>query len=199
MAIHIFYIHGFNSSPQSAKAQVMGRFLAQHYPDYRYHVPELPFSPEGAVDILCRAIEPCLPETVYLLGSSMGGFYGTYAAERYGLPLAMINPAVNPDVLVQLFMGEQINDYTGERYTFTPEHVDIFRSLSPEITQPARYLLLTQTGDETLDYREGIERYRNSPQIVEQGGSHGFDNFEEHLPGIMEFFQTSSNQKNQSA
>lgn len=188
MPTHVFYIHGFNSSPQSAKAQVMGRYLATHHPQVVYHVPTLSFDPERAAKTLCDAIEACLPDPVKLLGSSMGGFYGTYAAERFGLPLALINPAMNPHELVKGFFGEQVNSYTGERYTYTPEHVALFRSLAVDVTQPERYLLLTQTGDETLDYREGVEKFRNSPQIIEEGGSHGFDNFESHLPGIMRFF-----------
>ena len=29
--------------------------------------------------------------------------------------------------------------------------------------------------------------FPDSPQMVEQGGSHGFDGFERYLPGIMTF------------
>lgn len=192
MPVHLFYIHGFNSSPQSAKAQLVGRYVAQHHPEVQYHVPALPYDPEQAVRVLAEAIEHCLPDPVKLLGSSLGGFYGTWAAERYGLPLVLINPAVRPFELLKDHLGEQTNIYTGEKYVFTAHHIDVLRALDVSVTQPERYFLLTQTADETLDYRQGVEKFHASRQVVEQGGSHGFDGFENHLPEIMEFFGISS-------
>lgn len=188
MPMHLFYVHGFNSSPLSAKARVLGDYVATHHPEVCYHVPALPYDPERAIDILCETIEQCLPAPVKLLGSSLGGFYGTYAAERYQLPLVLVNPAVRPFDLLQNHLGEQTNIYTGERYVFTEHHIEVLRRLDVDVTQPERYLLLTQTGDETLDYREGVAKFQASPQVVEQGGSHGFDGFERHLSSIMKFF-----------
>lgn len=188
MPQHLFYIHGFNSSPLSAKARLLGEFVAARYPDVQYHVPALPYDPERAVGILCDTIEACLPAPVKLVGSSLGGFYGTWAAERYGLPLVLVNPAVRPYELLQGHLGEQKNIYTGERYVFSEYHIEVLRGLDVDVTQPARYLLLTQTGDETLDYRQGVEKFAQCRQVVQEGGSHGFDGFETLLPSIMSFF-----------
>lgn len=188
MPTHLFYIHGFNSSPQSAKARLLGEYLATRHPQIHYHVPSLPYDPERAIAILCEAIEACQPDPVKLLGSSLGGFYGTYAAERFGLPLVLVNPAVRPYELLRDHLGEQRNIYTGERYVFTAHHIDVLRQLDVPVTQPMRYLLLVQTGDETLDYRQATDKFRDSPQIVEEGGSHGFDGFENHMPAIMQYF-----------
>ncbi len=192
MPMHLFYIHGFNSSPQSAKARVLADYLARLHPEVQYHVPVLPYDPALAIKILGDAIEQCLPDPVGLLGSSLGGFYGSWAAERYGVPLVLINPAVRPYELLKDHLGEQTNIYTGERYVFTARHIDVLRSLDVAVTQPERYLLLTQTGDETLDYRQGVEKFHASRQVVEQGGSHGFDGFENHLPTIIEFLGVSA-------
>jgi predicted esterase YcpF (UPF0227 family) len=38
----------------------------------------------------------------------------------------------------------------------------------PRVT-PARYLLLVETGDEVLDYRQAVARYAGSRQIVLEG------------------------------
>lgn len=188
MPMHLFYVHGFNSSPHSAKARLLGDYVAAHYPEVCYHVPALPYDPERAITILCDTIEQCMPAPIKLVGSSLGGFYGTYAAERYQLPLVLVNPAVRPYDLLKDHLGEQTNIYTGERYVFTEHHIEVLRGLDVDVTQPERYLLLTQTGDETLDYREGVAKFHASPQVVEQGGSHGFDGFEHHLSSIMKFF-----------
>lgn len=188
MPDHLFYIHGFNSSPQSTKARLLGDYLATRHPAINYHVPSLPYDPERAMQVLCDTIERCLPDPVMLLGSSLGGFYGTWAAEHYGLPLVLVNPAVRPFDLLKNHLGEQKNIYTGEVYLFTDHHIGILRGLDVVVTQPGRYLLMVQTGDETLDYRQAVEKFAAATQIVEQGGSHGFDRFETQLPRIMNFF-----------
>ena len=185
---HLFYIHGFNSSPQSAKARLLGDSVRAKS-QVRYHVPGLPYDPSQAIAILQAAIEQCLPEPVGLVGSSMGGFYGTFVAEKYDLPLVLVNPAVRPFELLRDYLGENENIYTGEKYVFTEANIDQLKVLDVDpVTRPERYLLLTQTGDEVLDYRQGVEKYRGSRQIVEPGGTHGFDHFERHLPTLFEFF-----------
>ena len=87
------------------------------------------------------------------------------------------------------YLGENENIYTGEKYLFTEQHIAMLKQLDINpITKPERYLLLTQTADEILDYQQGVEKYASSEQIVEQGGSHGFDGFEHHIKTIFEFF-----------
>jgi predicted esterase YcpF (UPF0227 family) len=56
-----------------------------------------------------------------------------------------------------------------------------------EISDAQRYLVLLQTGDETLDYREAEEKYKNSQCIIEQGGDHSFVDLERFIPEIMQF------------
>ncbi|MCG8672875.1 MAG: esterase [Pseudomonadales bacterium] len=193
---HLFYIHGFNSSPKSAKANLLADYLREQsdsvLPNIHYHVPALPYDPAAIIEILCREVEACLPEDVALVGSSMGGFYGTWIAEKYGLPLVLVNPAVRPHELLKDYLGENENMYTGEKYTFTEAHIDTLKDLDVEpITSPHRYYLLTQTADETLDYRQGVEKYRGAKQVIQEGGSHGFDGFENEIPNIMKFLRLS--------
>lgn len=196
-ARHLFYIHGFNSSPKSAKATLLANYLRDHRnqlePDIQFHVPALPYDPQKGIAILEQAIEACLPEQIGLVGSSMGGFYGTWIAEKYDLPLVLVNPAVRPYELLKDYLGENENIYTGEKYTFTEDHIRQLKALDIEpISKPERYLLLTQTGDETLDYRQGVEKYAGCEQKIQQGGSHGYDGFENDIPNILKFLDLSN-------
>ena len=52
---------------------------------------------------------------------------------------------------------------------------------------PARYLLIVETGDEVLDYRRAVERYRGAEQVVIEGGDHSLQSFPRHLPRILAF------------
>lgn len=190
---HLFYIHGFNSSPRSVKAQQI-RDALKHYPQIVFLVPQLPFHPQKALQIVYKAIQQCLPEPVGLVGSSMGGYLGLNAAEKFDLPLVLVNPAIRPYELMQDYLGEVVNDYTGERFDLTREHTSMLKDMEvTKITRPERYLLMTQTADEVLDYRQGVDKFAESKQIVEEGGDHSFQNFHLHIPQILDFFGIQPN------
>ena len=65
--------------------------------------------------------------------------------------------------------------------------VDQLRALeAPRIT-PGRYLLLVETGDEVLDYRQAVARYAGCKQVILEGGDHSFTQFPHFIPQIIEF------------
>jgi uncharacterized protein len=184
----IFYLHGFNSSPDSLKARLFVDYChSRGITDVS--VPSLPYDPSRAMSLLETAVGLYAAEIALLVGSSLGGYYATYLAERYGLKAALINPAVAPaDSLQKDFVGRHKNIYTGEEYEFTRGHVDFLRTLNVEkIRKPANYLLCVQKGDEILDYRLAVNLYAGSEQQVDDGGNHSFENFEAVLPRILQF------------
>ena len=152
-------------------------------------IPEIPPVPADAIEFLQRyADEINKQSALSLVGSSLGGFYATWLAEKYNCPAVLINPSVRPHETLQKYLGENINYYTAESWVFDEEHIRQFRALYiDKVSNPQRYLLMLQTGDETLDYREALEKYSASPSIVEQGGSHEFSEFERHLDKILAF------------
>jgi uncharacterized protein len=183
----IVYLHGFNSSPQSHKAQVMAGFMAARGLAAEYACPALPTHAGEAI----AAVEALLtkhPAAPWcFVGSSLGGFYATYLAEKHDAKAVLLNPAIEPHVGLRAYLGEQQNLHTGEPYQLTEAHLDAWRALVvPRIT-PARYLLIVETGDEVLDYRQAVERYRGAEQVVIQGGDHSLQSFPEHLPRIVAF------------
>ena len=180
----IIYLHGFNSSPQSHKAQVTARYLAERGLAEQYACPALaPLAGEAI-----RAIERLRPdESTCYLGSSLGGYYATWLVEQRGGRAVLINPAIEPHVGLRAYLGEQVNLHTREPYRLTEQHLEEWRRLwVPRIT-PARYLLLVETGDEVLDYRKAVARYAGAEQVVVQGGDHALQSFPRHLPRIVEF------------
>lgn len=186
----LFYLHGFNSSPQSAKAREVRAYLEQHAPAIEYCVPSLPFEPVAAINVIEAAIKTVASERIGIIGSSLGGFYATCIAEKLNLRTAVINPAVRPYILLENFLGEQENPYTGERYALTQAHIQQLKNLDVEPLQhKENILLLAQLGDEVLDTQQAIEKYRGCEQIIEAGGSHAFENFSHHIPTILKFFQ----------
>ena len=180
----IAYLHGFNSSPRSHKAQLLERYLAERGLGSEFSCPALPPLASEAV----REIERSLPQkNLCFVGSSLGGFYATYLAEKHAAKAVLINPAIDPHVGLRPYLGPQQNLHTGTPYELTEAYLRAWEELVvPRITR-GRYLLLVETGDEVLDYRRAVQRYAGCEQIVVQGGDHSLQSFPEHLPRIVEF------------
>ena len=183
----IVYLHGFNSSPFSGKAIQLGDYLAQLERGDEYYCPALSNSPQEAVaQVEARLQNMTAPVTV--IGSSLGGFYATYLAEKHGWKAVLVNPAVHVHALLRKALGPQTNWHTGEQWVLTEDHLTELAAMDvARITRPERYLLMVQTGDEVLDYRDAVSYYAGARHIVEPGGDHGFIEFERHLSTILDF------------
>lgn len=182
------YIHGFNSSPESFKARFFKQWMTERGWADQVLVPQLPHWPAKAITLLEQLVQAHSDRNIVLIGSSLGGYYSTWLVEKYGLRAVLINPAVRPYELLADMLGEQGNYYTEERYELTRDHLEQLLAINREVLHyPDRYMLLTQTADETLDYREAVEKFSESPRLVQQGGSHGFDQFEHVIPAILAF------------
>jgi predicted esterase YcpF (UPF0227 family) len=186
---NLLYIHGFNSSPQSQKAQETAHWLAVHHPEITLHLPALPPFPAEALAMLEGIVAGCATPPA-LIGSSMGGFLATVLAARHGLRAVLVNPAVYPHQLLQHNLGEQENPYTGLRYVLYAHHADELKEIERDAVPAAdRLWVLLQTADETLDYRHAVQFYAGCAQDVEAGGSHAYDNYAEKLPAIFDFLK----------
>ena len=184
----IVYLHGFNSSPASGKARQFGEHMARIGRLADYYCPALPNSPREAVALVEAELERRRPESVTLVGSSLGGFYATDLAEKHGWKAVLVNPAVHAHKLLRAALGPQTNWHTGESWVLTEAHLNELTALDVEaITRPERYLLLAQSGDEVLDYRDAVAYHAGATQIIEEGGDHGFAGFERHYQTILDF------------
>jgi predicted esterase YcpF (UPF0227 family) len=181
----LIYIHGFNSAPGSFKARLVGERMRALGREGDYLVPALPHRPAEAMVLLQDVVER--HPGAALIGSSLGGFYATWLAEHYALRVVLVNPAVRPYKLLSGYLGPQKNLYTGAEYELTAQHIDELKALEVETVTPERYLLLTRTGDEVLDYRLAVEKYRRARQWVIPGGDHGFGDFENYLDAVLAF------------
>ncbi|MFO7541764.1 MAG: YqiA/YcfP family alpha/beta fold hydrolase [Thiobacillus sp.] len=184
----IVYLHGFNSSPASGKAKLLGDYMAGIGRLADYYCPALPNSPREAISKVESTLARSRPDSVTLIGSSLGGFYATYLAEKHDWKAVLVNPAVHAHQLLRDALGTQTNWHTGEKWAFTQAHLAELAALDvPAITLPDRYLLLAQTGDEVLDYRDAVAYYAGATHLIEDGGDHGFVGIERHFQTLLDF------------
>ncbi len=191
---HLLYLHGFRSSPQSAKAVRLHHWLQQQRPDVQWWCPQLPPSPRAAMALVEQGLAGWPAGGFAVIGSSLGGFYATAVAERHGCPAVLLNPAVDPARDLAAYIGEQAAfhapDDPAQRFFFRPEFVDELRALhAGPLTRRERYLPLIATGDEVLDWREMSARYPGQPTRLIEGSDHGLSDFDEHLPFLLHFLK----------
>ena len=187
----LIYLHGFRSSSQGIKATALraaiGVLPAHERP--ALWVPDLPHRPSAAIARIAQHVEAGGdPAGVTFIGSSLGGYYATHLAERYGARAVLINPAIRPYDDLKPYRGVQVNMYSGESFEVGDVHFDELAQLRvAKITRPARYLLLVETGDEVLDYREAVAFYGGAWQFVQGGGDHACQGFIAQIPAILRF------------
>ncbi len=194
----ILYLHGFTSGPQSRKVQALAARLAERGLGERLIAPQLPASPAAAValadDIIAKvgaggmATKGVSGTTLTVAGSSLGGYYATHLAEKHRLKAVLINPAVVAAIELERYRGPQTWLYSGETFEFNRQHIDELRALEvPRLADPARYWLLVEKGDETLDYRQAVARYAGAKQTVLPGGDHSFTRWDDYLDEVIAF------------
>lgn len=189
---HLLYLHGFRSSPASAKARRMATWAAER-PGLSFVAPQLPPSPLEAMELVASLVRDWPASGCAVIGSSLGGFYASFVAEqpaRRAWRVAVLNPAVNPARDLSRHIGTLTawHDPT-LKFDFTAQHVAELAALTPpaRLTNPSRYYALIAKGDELLDWREMLARYAGCDGEVLEGSDHGLTDFEDHLLPLTEF------------
>ncbi|WGL94967.1 esterase YqiA [Arsenophonus nasoniae] len=184
----LIYIHGFNSSPLSEKANSLKTWLQRQHPEVNMLIPQLPCYPAEAIEFLNNLVTAHAGEPIGLLGSSLGGYFAIWLSQKFNLPAVIVNPAVRPFDLFQQYLGEQVNPYTKERYILQPHHLNELQKIQIKaLAAPDLIWLLQQTGDEILDYRQAVTYLMECKQTIESGGNHAFVGFDYYFPQIMRF------------
>ncbi|MDF1879025.1 esterase [Sulfurimonas sp. SAG-AH-194-C20] len=182
----IIYLHGFGGCGASSKATVFRNELEE----YKFIAPSLSYIPKLAIDTLKELIASYMKyEKVYLIGSSLGGYYATYLADYFNIPAVLINPAVNSKDTLTQYLGQSINFYDNSYFEWSKKHIEMLKSYEIESIKPKLYFLLSQKGDELLDYMDGVIKFKDAKSIIENNGSHRFDGVEKHIEDIIDFFQ----------
>jgi predicted esterase YcpF (UPF0227 family) len=184
----ILYLHGFRSSPQSMKARVIADRMAALGLADQLISPQLPASPKLAMELALSLVAGMPAGELSIVGSSLGGYYATWLAERIGCRAVLLNPAVVPLQDLDQHVGVTTQFHSDEPFEFKREYIDELRALAVDpITKPERYFLIAATGDEVLDYRDMVQHYAGARQHVIAGSDHGIAEFPEYVDAVLAF------------
>ena len=175
----ILYLHGFASSATSTKALQFQEYIKDHLRQSSILIPNIENNILKAADQINNLVQEEKPTA--LIGSSLGGFYGAYFAEKYNLKCIGINPAVIPPADMSQYLGDNINFSTCQKFIIDQSQVNCLNNMSAKIQvikKASNHMVFLQSGDELLDYRAALNFYKGAYLNLTYGGNHSFKNFE---------------------
>ena len=188
--VTLVYLHGFNSSARSVKGRKLAAAAAGLADPPRLYLPTLHHDPAIAMRDVCAwiAANAIDASALTFVGSSLGGYYANWLAEKYAARAIVINPAVRPAASLRAYLGPQRNLHTGEVWNLTPAHFAALDTFAVRrCTRLERYFLLQRSGDELLDWHEAVAHYAGAWQTILGGGDHGWEDIDNEIPSMLRF------------
>lgn len=163
--------------------------VKDRFPGAVWCCPALPPSPSQAMEAVLACVQDWPHETMAVVGSSLGGFYATWLAEKLGCKAVLLNPAVYPARDLASQLGEHAHWHDPQQhFVFETMHVQELKSMElAKITQPARYFAVIAKGDEVLDWHEMAGHYPDIKMKLLPASDHALSDFDEHLGDVLDF------------
>jgi predicted esterase YcpF (UPF0227 family) len=153
-----------------------------------WYCPQLLASPKESMEMVMKHIDQSKWDHMVVIGSSLGGFYTNYLAEKFDCKAVVLNPAVRAARELAPHVGMMTAYDSDEPFDFRSEYIDELKALQVErISNPNRYFLIAAMGDELLDWQEMTEFYEGAKQLVLDGSDHGISDYADHLPQVLKF------------
>lgn len=136
-----------------------------------------------------QAVDSWPKHSMAVVGSSLGGFYATWLAEKWGCKAALLNPAVFPARDLANHIGHQTHWHDpSQDFYFDATYVRELANLEiSAITRPERYFAVIAKGDEVLDWREMHAHYPGAHITLLPASDHGLSDFDQHLGPMLDF------------
>jgi len=197
---YVIYLHGFGSSPIiSEKAQLLQVAIASK-PNIDFFSPNLTdygYYPKEVIRKLQQDIKKLIDSDfsdkssrndVFLVGSSLGGYFSIYLSEYFNLKTVLINPAIRPYSFHQ-YKGSHKDVTSGEVFEISDAHFKQLREIEVmAIGHPKNFFLLLKEDDEMLNYREALTKFSDSAYLLQPSGGHAFRDFDKVIDKIFNFF-----------
>jgi predicted esterase YcpF (UPF0227 family) len=180
--MHI-YIHGFASSGNATKGNILKDFYAGRETVFTPDFPDEPFEAVKLLEsLLIESTEP-----VTLWGSSLGGFYAMYLTSILDVKSVLINPAIKPHLGLKEKVGKVTRHNSSEEFEWKDEYITQLKKLSDAIfienIRLRNITLLLSKDDDVLDYKETLEYLdgKIGKLILEENAGHQFMTFKDVL------------------
>jgi len=185
----IIYFHGFASSSDSTKAKLIKKYISKNHRKVTIYTPDLSNNFEEAIYQIKSLIKKS-DEQIAFMGSSLGGYYALYFSQELNTKAILINPAIPPLDGFDVYLGENENYSTGEKFILTKNDIKFIRSMShTKFTNHDNTLVLLESGDEILNYSKSVSYFKGSSIDIVIGGDHSYSSMNEKLKKVANFLK----------
>jgi hypothetical protein len=172
----IIYLHGFNSDGNSTTIKEIRKEISGLL-SISYDYIE--------ADIAFQQIRELIDDTLQkdndliIAGTSLGGFWANYFAQKYQLKCLLVNPAINPSVTLQkaVEFSPLLNYNSGETREFTFENADAYKKFEVPVEFGINRTIVLGKNDEVIDYRKSEEIYMNKGRIILTEEGHRIEDY----------------------
>jgi uncharacterized protein len=189
----IILLHGFNSAPGRKYEQIKSYLTDCNLNDKcELIAPKLNVNPKSAIQEINNLIITNKDKTVFLIGTSLGGFYANYFRAKFQgnfLYVHSINPSWTPSKSLRKYKNKELSNFkTHEAYLFKDSYLTQLEKFENFITShlesPSKehYSIHLSQSDEVLKFEIMLE-FLNKKQIKfqkkEYESDHRFDKIKE--------------------
>lgn len=169
----IIYIHGFASSGNSFKGNLLRDFYGE-----RVLTPSLLSKPAEDLAFLNKLISA--HKDPVLVGSSLGGFYAEYFSRLLGLKALLINPLTRVED-IEPFIGYHEYFETGKKFIFSTQDFNTLINMSETLkiskNKKGQRIILVAENDDVIPYGKAVSHFNgtNEELKVFPYGGHSFN------------------------
>lgn len=113
---------------------------------------------------------------VFVLGTSLGGFWADYFANTYGVEkMALVNSVTAPILDLTQFIGERFSERRQQKYIVTSKHIEIYAAMDVPANPNTQSLVILTRDDPIINFRQAMEKYlknKNSQLVIFGTGGH---------------------------
>lgn len=181
----IIYLHGFNSDGNSTTIK-----------EIRKDIPGLLSISYDYInaDIAFQQIQALVENTLKkdtdltLAGTSLGGFWANYFAQKFHLKCVLVNPAINPSASLRkaVEFSPLLNYNSGALWEFTFENADAYKKYEVPVESGINRTVVLGKNDEVIDYRKSEEVYRNKGKIILTEEGHRIEDYRRIINILMD-------------
>ena len=172
----IVYLHGFASVGEGNKSQIFKNFFgAEHVT-----APDLPVNPSQVINIVNDIVRQNNDYPLIFVGTSLGGFWANYFAQKWDVPCVIVNPSTRPSISLKKYQNANIkNNVTQKPVEVTSRDITEYEKIEKYLatnTNGALINMFIAKDDEVISPHNASEDIPFAASIVmKDNGGHRFE------------------------